>query len=237
MEHLDSARKPAWAGDLCGLSVALSNSFCSWLVGAMGFSAAALRVNARDHWIAWDDEQRRAHLERVVCLNRFLIRPSVRCPHLASHVLGRVLRCLPSDFEKRYDYRPYLVETYADEGVNGTCIRAPNFVRVGETAGRGRQDRQRLRTKSVKSVFMYALERRWRQRLGVPFVDHTPVLAPAEGLNNDEWAKNEFGGATLGDKRLSARLVRSASLLAAYPGQKINASSDSSHKDIIGFIV
>ena len=31
----------------------------------------------------------------------------------------------------------------------------------------------------------------------------------------------------MGDKRLSARLVKSAGLLAAHPGQKINASSDS----------
>lgn len=212
----------------------LIHSASGWL-GAIGFSAAALRVKARDHWIAWDEEQRRAHLERVVCMNRFLIRPMVECLHLASHILGRVLRRLPSDFKARYGYCPYLVETYADEGVNGTCMRAANFVRVGKTAGRGRQDRQRRRSKRIKTVFMYALDPSWRRRLGVPFIDHAPVLEPAEGLNPDDWADNEFGGAILGDKRLSARLVRSASLLAVYPGQKINASSESSHKDIVGF--
>ena len=66
----------------------LVGSAHGWL-GAAGFSAAALRVSARDRWIAWSKDQRRDHLHRVVCLSRFLIRPSVRCPHLASHVLGR----------------------------------------------------------------------------------------------------------------------------------------------------
>ncbi len=92
----------------------LIHSAHGWL-GAIGCAAAALRVTARDRWIAWDDAHRRLYRERIVCLNRFLIRPMVRCPHLASHILEPVLRGLPSDFEARYDYRPYLVETYADE--------------------------------------------------------------------------------------------------------------------------
>ncbi len=212
----------------------LVGSSHGWL-GAAGFSAAALRVAARDRWIGWDDGGRRSHLERVVCLSRFLIRPSVRCPHLASHVLGRVLRRLPSDFEERYGFRPYLVESFADEGYDGTCLRAANFLCVGRTGGRGRQDREKLRAKTVKTVFMRSLERSWRRRLGVPHVDHAPSLAPGEGLNSQDWAANEFGGAPLGDKRLSARLVRSAGLLAAYPGRKINASSDSGGSEITGF--
>ena len=79
----------------------LVGSAHGWL-GAAGFSAAALRVAARERWIGWDDEGRGAHLDRVVCLSRFLIRPCVHCLHLASHVLGRILRRLPGDFEQRY---------------------------------------------------------------------------------------------------------------------------------------
>ncbi len=202
----------------------LVGSAHGWL-GAAGFSAAALRVSARDVWIGWDDAGRRDHLHRVVCLSRFLIRPSVRCPHLASHVLGRILRRLPHDFGERYGYRPYLVESFADEGYDGTCLRAANFLCVGRTAGRGRQDRRKRRAKTEKTVLMYEMERSWRRKLGVVRVEHAPVLAPGEGLNAADWAVNEFGGAPLGDKRLSARLVKSAALLAAYPGQKINANS------------
>ncbi len=197
-----------------------------WL-GAAGLSAAALRVAARDRWIAWSDAGRRDSLHRVVCLSRFLIRPSVRCPHLASHALGRILRRLPDDFGERYGYRPWLVETYADEGYEGTCLRASNFLRLGETSGRGRQDRGNRREKTVKTVFAYELDRGWRRKLGVPPVDHAPALEPGEGLDAASWAENELGGAPLGDRRLSARLVKSATLLAAYPGRKIHASPDS----------
>ncbi len=212
----------------------LVGSAHGWL-GAAGFSAAALKVAARDRWIAWTHSQRSGQLDRILCLNRFLIRPSVRCPHLASHVLGRILRRLPRDFEARYGFRPLLVESFADEGYDGTCLRAANFLCVGRTAGRGRQDRERRRAKTVKTVFMFPLDRRWRRELGVPHVELRPALEPGEGLSASDWAENEFGGAPLGDRRLSARLVKSAGLLAAYPGHKINASPDSDSTAINAF--
>ena len=212
----------------------LVGSAHGWL-GAAGFAAAALRAAARERWVGWDDAGRRGHLQRVVCLSRFLIRPSVRCPHLASHVLGRILRRLPGDFEERYGFRPYLVESFADEGYNGTCLRAANFLCVGTTAGRGRQDREKRRAKTVKTVFVYELERSWRTKLGVAPVEHAPSLEPGEGLNAQDWAHNEFGGAPLGDRRLSARLVKSAALLAAYPGQKINAAPDADNTAVNAF--
>ncbi len=120
-------------------------------------------------------------------------------------------------------------------GYDGTCLRAAGFLCVGRTGGRGRQDREKRRAKTVKTVFMRALERSWRRKLGVPPVDLAPSLEPGEGLNAQDWAENEFAAAPLGDKRLSARLVKSAGLLAAYPGQKINASSDSGGNEIAGF--
>ena len=212
----------------------LVGSAHGWL-GAAGFSAAALRVAARDRWMGWSDEQRRAHLDRVVCLSRFLIRPSVRCPRLASRALGRILRRLPRDFMARYGFRPWLAESFTDQGYDGVCLRAANFLCVGETSGRGRQDAGKRRAATVKSVFMRELDSRWRRRLGVPPVDHAPSLEPSDGLNSEEWAANEFGGAPLGDKRLSARLVKSAGLLAACPGRNINANSASDSTAISAF--
>ena len=205
------------------------------VLGAAGFSAAALRLAARERWMAWDDGQRREHLDRVVCLSRFLIRPGVACAYLASHVLGRILRRLPRDFEIRYGYRPWLVETFLEAQYDGASLRAANFVRVGETAGRGRQDRENRWDRPVKSVFMYALFPRWRRCLGVPDADPLPVLEPGEGLGADVWAMNEFGGAQLGDRRLTARLVKSAALLAAYPGRAISANVESDEAAVNGF--
>ena len=195
----------------------------------MGFSAAALQLAARERWVAWTPAQRASHLERVVGLSRFLIRPGVTCRYLASHVLGRVLRRLPADFEARYGYRPWLVETCVAAGQSGASLRAANFLRLGETTGRGRQDRGQRDAGSLKTVYVYELERSWRRRLGVERVEHEPVLEPGEGLDSRNWAENELGGSEMGDRRLTARLVKSASLLAEYPGQPVcgNAHCDS----------
>ncbi len=205
------------------------------ILGAAGFSAAALQVQARDGWIGWSAPQRRDHLHRVIGLSRFLIRPAVRCPHLASQVLGRLLRRLPADLEARYGLRVWRVESYADAGVQGTCLRAANFVCVGATKGRGRQDRYHRREKTGKTVWMYPLHRRWRRDLGVAEVERWPSLAPGEGLRAQEWAANELGGAPLGDRRRTARRVKSASLLAEDPGQKIQAHPDRSRTVIRAF--
>ena len=195
-------------------------------LGALGFSASALGLRARDAWIGWSAAERQSHLRRVVCLSRFLIRPEVRCRNLASRVLGLALRRLPADFEACYAYRPWLVETFVAPEQEGTCFKAANFTRVGSTAGRGRQDHGGKRTKSVKSVYMYALDPRWRQRLGVPGAVPTRSLEPGEGLDSGEWAGNEFGGAPLGDQRLSARLVKSVDLLASIPGQPVTGNPE-----------
>ena len=197
----------------------LVHSEHGWLA-ALGFAAAALRVAARERWMAWSDEQRRAHLNRVVGLSRFLVRGG--CANLASHVLGRVLRRVPADFAARYGYRPWLVESFVEAEQRGTSLRAANFVAVGSTAGRGRQDRRKRCAAGRKTVYMYELDRRWRRRLGVRRVEHAPRLDPGEGLGSEEWARNEFGGAVLGDRRLTDRLVRSATLLARNPGQAIS---------------
>ena len=108
---LMAAEHPRGAGPLVGCQLRyLVSSAHGWL-GAAGVAASALQLAARDRWIGWDAARRRAHLHRVVGLSRFLIRPGVKCRNLASHVLGRVLRRLPADFEARYGYTPYLVET------------------------------------------------------------------------------------------------------------------------------
>ena len=127
----------------------LVGSAHGWL-GAVGFSASALHLRARDTWMGWSDEQRKAHLHRVVCLSRFLIRPAVRCRHLASHVLGRVLRRVEQDFEARYRYRPWVVETFVEPEHDGVSFKAANFVCVGHTAGRGRGDAHHARARTVK---------------------------------------------------------------------------------------
>ena len=202
----------------------LVDSAHGWL-GGVGFAASARHLQARDVWIGWDDAGRRNQLHRVAGLCRFLIRPGVTCRNLASHVLGRVIRAVGADFERRYGYQPWLLETFVDESEHtGSSWRAANWVRVGETAGRGRQDRSYAVAETRKAVYMYALEPAWRERLAVPAPVLVP-LAPGDGLDAESWAQNEFGGAPLGDARLSARLVASARLLAQAPLRAITGAA------------
>jgi len=203
----------------------LVGSAHGWL-GALGFAAAALQLAPRDRWVGWERAQREAQLHRVVGLSRFLIRPGVHCRHLASHVLGCALRRLGADFEARYGYRPWLVETFVERaGHSGTSYRAANWVYVGETRGRGRGDRSHGAPETTKAIYVYELERDWRRRLGVgpaPARADGP-LAPGEGLDGAHWAEHELGGAPLGDKRLSRRLVESARRQAEQPMRAFTA--------------
>jgi Domain of unknown function (DUF4338) len=124
-------------------------------LGALGFAASALRLRDRDRWIGWDDALRRAHLDRVVCLSRFLIRPGVECANLASRVLALAEAVFPSDFEQRYGYRPWLLETFVEQQTHtGASHQAANWLKIGQTCGRGRQDRTGQASQSVKDIYV-----------------------------------------------------------------------------------
>ena len=215
---------PQGAGPLVGAQMRyLIGSEHGWL-GGLGFGASAIKLADRDRWIGWDVSQQRAHLHRAIGMSRFLIRPSVRCHNLASRVLGMTLRAIAADFQAQYNYRPWLVESFVDgDFFAGTCYQATNWVAVGKTKGRGRQDRENLSAQSVKTIYVYPLEADFRARMGVPEPVGLSALEPGEGLDGDAWAQQEFGGAVLGDERLSERLVDSARLQAAQPGQAFSA--------------
>jgi hypothetical protein len=189
------------AGPLCGaqLRYLVRSGAREWL-GGLAFSAAAWHLAARDRWIGWSAQVRRQHLHRVIANSRFLILPHWRVPNLASQVLGLALRQVARDWQERYGYEPLLVETFVDaERFAGTCYRAANWVEVGETAGRGRQDREHAGAQPVKRVFVYPLQGQAREQLG----GGAPPPAPAPR----DWAEEEFGRAQLGDERLRQRLL------------------------------
>ena len=211
---------PQGAGPLVGRQIRyLVGSEHGWL-GAFGFAAPALQLADRDRWIGWDAEQRRAHLHGVVCLSRFLIRPSVECRNLASRLLSISLERLVEDFQRRYHYRPWLVESFVDTSrFSGACYRAANWILVGQTQGRGRQDRFTKREKTIKDIYVYPLEKDFRTRLGLAKGAGLGPLAPSDGLDGKNWAEQEFGDAPLGDARLSQRLVDIAQSKAEKPGR------------------
>ena len=78
------------------------------------WTSPAWKMQARDEWIGWSDEQRQRNLQRIVNNGRFLILPWVRVKGLASKILALSARRLPHDWESRYGYRPLLLETLVD---------------------------------------------------------------------------------------------------------------------------
>lgn len=189
-------------------------------LGGIGFAAPALQLGDRDRWIGWNQEQRRAYLHFIVGMNRFLIRPSVQCQNLASKVLSLSIKVMPGDFEKRYGYPPLLVESFVDQAhYSGACYRAANWIAVGETKGRGRQDRFTKAALSIKTIFVYPVNKHFRQQLGLPSYAGQGPLLPSDDLDNAHWTQYEFGGAPLGDARLSKRLENVAAAKAEAPSR------------------
>jgi hypothetical protein len=130
------------------------------------FGAAAWQTQPRDAFIGWTAAQRQAHLALVANNSRFLILPWVRVPELASHILGRVARRLAADWRARYGHPVWLLETFVErDRFRGGCYRAANWICVGQTQGRTRQDRHNQIHAPVKDVWVYPLHVNFRQTL------------------------------------------------------------------------
>lgn len=138
----------------------------SHLLAAMGFGAAAWALAPRDRFVGWTARQRKRNLHLVVNNARFLILPWVTSHNLASRILAGIAVQLPQDWQKRYGYKPVLFETFVEQRrFRGTCYRAANWTHVGQTQGRGKRDRQYLYPLPVKDIFLYPLDKHFRQTL------------------------------------------------------------------------
>ena len=136
------------------------------IIAALGFSAAAWQIEPRDRFIGWNQEIRRRNLQLIVNNSRFLILPWIKCQNLVSTLLSQVIKRLPDDWEETYGYRPVLLETFVDgEMFGGTSYIASNWIYVGFTKGKGRQGKGRKRIVSEKDIFLYPLQKDFRERL------------------------------------------------------------------------
>jgi len=136
------------------------------LLACLLFGSAAWKCRPRDEYIGWNAEQRVRKLHLLTNNTRFLILPSVRVPHLASWILARVLRRLSNDWQQKYGHPIALVETFVErQRFRGTSYQAANWIRLGRTAGRSRQDRDHRLQVAVKDVYLYPLDRRFRREL------------------------------------------------------------------------
>jgi hypothetical protein len=110
-------------------------------LGCLLFGAAAWRGAPRDRFPGWTDSQRRERL-----------------PHLASYRLDAVARRIAADWHAKYGHGLDWLETFVERGrFAGTCYRAANWLCVGQTRGRSRQDRDHTTIVPVKDVYLYRL--------------------------------------------------------------------------------
>ncbi len=136
------------------------------LLAALGFGACAWQLQPRDRHIGWNDRQRRAGLHRIVNNARFLILPWVQCGGLASRILSGILKPLRADWRWRYGYEPVLLETFVEiPRFTGTSYRAANWMRLGQTQGRGKLEKQHCQIAPLKDIWVYPLHRDFRKIL------------------------------------------------------------------------
>ena len=226
---------PQGAGPLVGRQLRyLISSEYGWL-GGIAFSSAALHLEDRDKWIGWNWEVRQKNLHHIVNMSRFLIRNSVKCQNLASHVLGLIVKKIPLDFEKRYGHRPLLLESFVDTShYKGTCYKAANWQLIGKTKGRGRQDTLKECKTSIKDIYVYPLEKDVKEKIrGKEKV--LKALDIYTSIEDEQWAEKEFLNAPLGDKRLSKRLSEIAEIKSLHPGESYSNAAGGDWAKVKGY--
>ena len=135
-------------------------------VACLSWGAAAWKISCRDQFIGWSPCTRSKNLLFIVNNTRFLILPWIHIPHLASHLLSQTIKRLVPDWYRWYHYHPVLLETFVDrDRFSGTSYRAANWLAVGTTQGRGKNDRNHQRALPVKEVFLYPLKKQFREIL------------------------------------------------------------------------
>lgn len=135
-------------------------------IAAFAFSSAPRHLGARDRFIGWSGEQRRANIRLLAYNSRFLILPWVRVRHLASHLLAAIARRVSADWQSLYHHPIYFLETFVDpQRFAGTCYRAANWILLGRTTGRGKDDQTNRPNRSLKDLWGYPLVSDFRQRL------------------------------------------------------------------------
>ncbi|ODS33495.1 MAG: hypothetical protein SCARUB_01319, partial [Candidatus Scalindua rubra] len=123
-------------------------------IACMGWSSAPRHIGCRDKFIGWSSDIRKKNIHLIAYNTRYLILPWVRVPHLASYLLGYIARVLPGDWQRVYNHPIFYLETFVDtERFNGTCYKAANWIYLGKTTGRGKDDQTGKPNRSIKAIF------------------------------------------------------------------------------------
>ena len=134
---------------------------------ALSWSAPALKIAARDCFIGWSAEQRKYHLKQVASNSRFLVMPWVRIPNLASQVLSMNIVRLPIDWQRYFNHRLMLLETFVDSRYfKGTSYLAANWHHIGPTFGSSKQGKGYRFHGNRKEIYLYVIDPKFRDVIG-----------------------------------------------------------------------
>jgi hypothetical protein len=135
-------------------------------IACLAWSSAPRHLGPRDRFIGWSSEARRRNIRYLAYNARFLILPWVEVPNLASHLLGRMAKRVPADWQALYGHPVYYLETFVDpQRFRGTCYRAANWIALGLTTGRGKDAPSKKPNRPRKDILGYPLSRRFRPLL------------------------------------------------------------------------
>jgi hypothetical protein len=135
-------------------------------IACLAWSSAPRHIGCRDRFIGWSEHSRKAHIHLLVYNSRFLILPWVRVGCLASHILARMAKILCEDWQAIYRHPIYFLETFVDkQRFAGTCYKAANWIYLGDTTGRGKNDHTNKVNRSIKAVWGYPLSKHFRTLL------------------------------------------------------------------------
>lgn len=136
-------------------------------IACFSWSSAPRHIGVRDRFIGWDKQLRQQNLHLMAYNSRYLLLPWVHVRHLASHLLGKITRRISTDWQQMYNHGVYYLETFVDteRGFEGTCYKAANWIYLGKTTGRGKNDQTNKQNRSLKAVWGYPLHRKFRQFL------------------------------------------------------------------------
>ncbi len=135
-------------------------------LACFAWSSAPRHLGPRDRFLGWSAAARKRNLRFLAYNSRFLILPWVEVRHLASHLLGRMARMLSREWERVYGHPVHFAETFTDPSrFRGTCYRAANWVYLGRTTGRGKDDRTHRANRPLKDVLGLPLTPRFRELL------------------------------------------------------------------------
>jgi len=135
-------------------------------IACLAWSSAPRHLKLRDRFLGWSDEARERNVHLLAYNTRFLILPCVRVDHLASHILGRMAKRVPQDWQRLYAHPVYWLETFVDTSrFRGTCYRAANWQVIGTTSGRGHRAATSEQTRPVKQMLGLPLHRKFREIL------------------------------------------------------------------------